>query len=168
MIVSEFRQLTAHYELLIVDLWGVIHDGSEAYPNILETIEYLNQKNKRIVFLSNAPRRAAETKKLLDHLGISDDKYTKLLTSGEIAFNYLAELGRREGAKKYIFIGPERDLEVMSGAGHLRVNNCNEADFIVATGYELGESEDVKDEQLQDASDAGLFMYCFNPSVKSL
>lgn len=166
MRVSEFRQVLEGYELFIIDLWGVIHDGSEAYPDVLETINCLNKLNKKIVFLSNAPRRAKKTKILLDKIGITDDKYSALLTSGEIAFNYLSTLGKRDGSKKYLFIGPDRDLDVMSQSIHQHVSDPSEADFVISVGYELGEAGDVKDGQLKLARGVNLPMYCFNPDLE--
>ena len=46
------------YDGFILDLWGVMHDGVQAYPGARDCLAALHRLGKRIVVLSNAPRRA--------------------------------------------------------------------------------------------------------------
>ena len=55
-----FTDILSSYDALIVDLWGVIHDGSTLYPGVADTLRLLHQMNKPVLFLSNAPRVAAK------------------------------------------------------------------------------------------------------------
>ena len=45
------------YEAFILDLLGVLHDGVTAYPGARDTLLRLKGLGKRVVLLSNAPRR---------------------------------------------------------------------------------------------------------------
>lgn len=162
-MLSNFWQVIDQFDNLIVDLWGVIHDGSDLYPGVLEVLAELHERQKKIIFLSNAPRRSYSVQDLLNKLGIESSSYFSLLTSGEIGFAYLKEKSQREGIKSFFFIGGKRDEHVYAEIGHNPVKNIAEADFIICTGYEFGETEDAKDEILKQAKARNLKMYCFNP-----
>ena len=75
--------LVGHYDGFILDLWGVVHDGVKLYPKARQTIVRLRERGKRIVMLSNAPRRAALAAAGLTRLGIEPELYDGVMTSGE-------------------------------------------------------------------------------------
>src|SRR5208282_911364 len=52
--------IAARYDGFVLDLWGVIHDGITPYPGVADTLLHLKRLQKRVILLSNAPRRAAE------------------------------------------------------------------------------------------------------------
>jgi hypothetical protein len=58
-ILSGLSRLAGAYDAFIVDLWGVLHDGVTAFPEAVACLEQLKARGKRILILSNAPRRAA-------------------------------------------------------------------------------------------------------------
>ena len=45
-------------EGLILDIWGVLWDGINMYPEALKTLEKLRKLNIPIILLSNAPRKS--------------------------------------------------------------------------------------------------------------
>ena len=106
--ISGISQIIEDYDLLILDIWGVIHDGKSLYPDVKETLRYIKSKNKKICLLSNAPRRANKVKQFLEEMLITQDCYDFLLTSGEAVYQHLdrnAENSYREFGKKYFYIG---------------------------------------------------------------
>jgi Haloacid dehalogenase-like hydrolase len=84
------QEIIQNYDALIVDLWGVIHDGDKLYPNVAETLQVLHELNKPVLFLSNAPRVSAKAQKNLDRLGIPRNQYLDIVTSGQVAHDLLA------------------------------------------------------------------------------
>jgi ribonucleotide monophosphatase NagD (HAD superfamily) len=56
--VSGFGKIADNYDGFIVDLWGVVHDGIKVYPGVIDCLTGLQAAGKKVVFLSNAPRRA--------------------------------------------------------------------------------------------------------------
>ena len=64
------------YDAFIIDLWGVMHNGIKLYPNAMEVVENLNNNNKKITFLSNAPRPNKNVINFLKKLNM-DEKYLK-------------------------------------------------------------------------------------------
>lgn len=129
--------LRASYGAVIIDLWGVIHDGTSLYPHAYSSLKHIKQAGLSIVLLSNAPRRAKKAKSNLDALGITPDLYDHVITSGEAAYQRFSHqpdwLGQR-----YYYLGPSKDEDILSELDdYSRVENPADADFILNTGFEI-------------------------------
>ena len=113
-----FAPLADRFDGFILDLWGVIHDGVNAFPHAVDCLARLREAGKRTLLLSNVPRPNDAAQALMRGMGIPDDLYTDILTSGEAVRRALrsppdlwwAELGQR-----VFHLGPERDRGVMEG-----------------------------------------------------
>src|SRR5579862_2552024 len=112
------RDLAPHYDGFILDLWGVVHDGTAPFPGVLDCMRRLIDHGKRLVLLSNAPRRADDVMRRIARIGVPDNLYHAVMSSGEEAWQCLAwrddpfyaALGRC-----CLHIGSERDLEIRDG-----------------------------------------------------
>jgi len=132
-IINGISEITDDFTYYIIDLWGVLHDGTKAYPNALAAAKFLKEKNKKVILLSNAPRRSIKAVYKLNELGFTEGLYNHILTSGEVTFNYVKNEAK---GRKYIYIGPEKDRDLLNGAGKIEVQKAEDADFAVATGFE--------------------------------
>ncbi len=164
--IGEFADL---YEYFIFDVWGVVHDGTSAYYGVVEAINLLRQKNKKICFLSNAPRRAFKVAEVLKKYGISADFYDFILTSGEAAFLDLSLNQQKnfpEFGKNYFYIGPQKDLDLLNSLNYQIVDRAESADFAITTGFDHDDSTLAeKMSQLIAAKEANLTMICANPDL---
>lgn len=104
--VNTCTALIEKYDGFIVDLWGVVHDGSTLYDTILDTLDAIYQQNKPLVFLSNAPRRHSHSVARLQQLGIKDEYYRTIITSGETTIRYACA---HYAHHALYYIGPEHD-----------------------------------------------------------
>lgn len=86
--VDGLEELMSSYDGFIIDLWGVVHNGHELFPGVVEALTALKNQGKKIVFLSNSPRRSQSVVRSLQALGISSDLYDALHTSGEDAHHH--------------------------------------------------------------------------------
>lgn len=159
--------IAAKYDGFILDLWGVIHDGTALYPGVKPCLESLRKQGKKIVFLSNAPRRASKVEERLNELGISPDLYDHVLSSGEVAFTFLAQPEHLLREQKYFYLGPEKDADLLDGLSYLRTEDMVEAEFILAVdvqyhGQEVAELEPY----LTEARHHNLPMICVNPDFE--
>lgn len=77
------------YDVFIVDLWGVIHDGHTLLRGVLSFLMMLKDHHKQVIFLSNSPKRAYDLEDHLTHLGITRDMYAFVYSSGEKAYEAL-------------------------------------------------------------------------------
>ncbi len=129
----KLEEIIQNYDALIVDLWGVVHDGDALYPGVAETLRVLHELNKPVLFLSNAPRVAAKAQKNLDRLAIPRAHYLDIVTSGQVAHDLLA----RDGSpKRYYYLGPGKDEDILSDLRNYTQADAAHADFILCTGYE--------------------------------
>lgn len=159
--------LLPRYDGFIIDLWGVVHDGTQLYPGAAAALSALHGAGKKVVFLSNAPRRASAAKVNLDKLGIPPAHYARIITSGEVAYQLLARdhgwLGTR-----YYYLGPGKDENIADGLnGYTRVDAPADADFVLNTGYEVDfqPHEDVLP-TLRTLIAAKLPLLCVNPDLE--
>ena len=68
--LNHLEEIYSDYDTFIIDLWGVMHNGIKLYNKAASAIEELSKKNKKIVFLSNAPRPSSNVKEFLKNLKI--------------------------------------------------------------------------------------------------
>jgi len=164
--IAGISEVAQNYDAFILDLWGVIHDGTQLYPGVHAALVQLREAGKKVVMLSNAPRRAAKVERVLNQLGIEPALYDAILSSGEAGWQWLhandAPLGTR-----YFYIGPDKDTDVMDGLGYVRIRDLKEAQFLLNVGF--GSDEPIVDEhapQLFEAVGLGLPMVCLNPDLE--
>jgi HAD superfamily hydrolase (TIGR01459 family) len=170
--LTGFAPLAARFDGLILDLWGVVHDGVRPYPGAVDCLARLRDAGKRVVMLSNAPRRAAPAQEAMRRMGIDDAHYTGIMTSGEAVHLALRERPDAWWASlgsRVFHLGPERDLNVLDGLALERVARPAEADFVLNTGpddhrnpTEMAEFEPV----LRECAAARLRMICANPDLE--
>ncbi|MGF1610044.1 MAG: TIGR01459 family HAD-type hydrolase [Kiloniellales bacterium] len=169
-IYPGLRGLADRYDGFILDLWGVLHDGIEAFPQALDCLAELRRRGKRLVILSNAPRRVAAVVARNRELGIDPALTDGAMSSGEATWQHLKErpdawyraLGRR-----CFHIGPERDWGLRDGLDYDFVPEVEQADFVLCTGADRPEDR-VEDFEplLQAALTRGLAMVCANPDLE--
>ena len=71
------------FDLFFIDIWGVVHNGIKLYPDAINVLERLNDKNKDYVLLTNAPRPNSTVinflkKKKIKKNEISDERIFEL------------------------------------------------------------------------------------------
>ncbi len=157
------------YDALIVDLWGVMHDGLATYPGAIDCLTRLRAGGKGVVFLSNAPRRAEMAVRVLTKLGVAAALYDGVMTSGEAVREALTARGDPWYAalgKAWLHIGPARDAGVLKGLDLVQVADVGAADFVINTGVD-GEDDTLDDyRSLLDAClRRRLPMICANPDL---
>ncbi len=135
-MISGLAALAGAYDGFIIDMWGVLHDGAEAYPGAVAALAALRAAGKTTLLLSNAPRRAAVLAAQIGRLGIGAELYDHLLSSGEAVYQALARrsdpffagLGRR-----LAHLGPDGEDDLFAGLDYVCVG-LEQADFILNCG----------------------------------
>ncbi len=127
------------YRGFVLDQWGVLHDGRQAYPGARETVRELSRRGKRLVVLSNSGRRAANSWRRLEGLGFDPADFERVVTSGEIAWGMLAEPGRLPFAgpgRRCFLLTNENDRSFVEGLELILVDTVEAADFVLAIGLD--------------------------------
>lgn len=164
--LSGFAALAERYRGFVLDLWGVIHDGVTPYPGAVDALRRLRAAGKRVVLLSNAPRRSHVAASALAALGVGPDLYDAVITSGEAAW---IALGAWPGARVR-HLGAARDLSVVEGRDLTLMPSPDGADLLLNTGPDTSAHPDARVEDFADelrrCLRAGLPMWCANPDLE--
>lgn len=172
MKISNLSQIASNYDAYIVDLWGVLHNGQEAFPEAVLALAELKALQKKIILLSNSPRRVRAAEARLAELGIVRDFYDELYTSGEDCFQalqYSPDEWYRKLGNYYFHIGPNDDKSMAHELSKMQVTSVENAEFVLVTGtkgWEVDVSKYVP--ALEKAYEMGLPMVCANPDLTVL
>ena len=156
-------QLTGRYDALICDVWGVLHDGVHAYRDSCDTLTRFRNEVGPVVLLSNAPRVLRDVKIQFERLGVPEECYDAIITSGMAARDDLAR--RAEAGSVALFhLGPERDRGVFEGLP-VALTDLQHASVVLCTGLFNDDVETPDDYQatLEEMHDRNLSMLCANP-----
>ncbi|HWE06411.1 MAG TPA: hypothetical protein VG274_06865, partial [Rhizomicrobium sp.] len=132
VILSGLGAIADSYDALLCDVWGVLHDGRSAHVCAMDALKRFRRLRGPVILLSNAPRPAEDVQQQFEHLGIAEDSYDAIVTSGMLTRN---ELARRAADKelKLLHIGPERDRGIFAGLPIACVE-ADRAEAVVCTG----------------------------------
>lgn len=135
MIHNDLEALCREYDGFLLDLWGVVMDGVHAFPGGLAWLARRREERKPVWFLSNASRTTQATAQLLANLGITDDLYAGLTTSGQLTMNALTDPHGPFAAGLIHIVGEIPELNGWPDAVTARFTaQIEHAVLIVATG----------------------------------
>ena len=149
------------YDVLLCDVWGVIHNGRESWPPACDALSRFNAKGGHVVLISNSPRPSSDVISQLDGLNVPRDSWKRFVTSGDAT---RAELAKRAPGPA-LAIGPARDATTYEGTGLKMVDNAADAAFVSVTGLVDDATETPEDYRdiLAPAAERGLDLICANP-----
>jgi HAD superfamily hydrolase (TIGR01459 family) len=159
--LSGLGEIAADYDILLCDVWGVIHNGRESWPDACAALTRFNEQGGHVVLISNSPRPSSDVVAQLDRLGVPRDSWKAFVTSGDAT---RAELARRAPGPAWV-IGPERDWPLYEGLGLDSAHGAADAAFISVTGPVDDETETPEDyrERLAAGVARDLELICANP-----
>ena len=154
--------LLADYDLLLCDVWGVIHNGMESFPPACEALKRARDNGKTVLLISNSPRPADGVVPQLDALHVPRESYDGMVTSGDVTRAAIIE---RPGQSVF-HLGPPRDLPIYQ-ALNVELKDVATADYVVCSGLFDDTKETPEDYRamLERMTARGLFMLCANPDV---
>jgi len=166
--LTTIKHLLPKYDAYIVDLWGVVHDGVNPYPGVVECLNHLISLNKKIIFLTNAPRPASVLIKKLKDFGIKTN-LEMMLSSGDVVIEQLKHFNdpvfSQLGHHVY-HLGANRNQDILSQP-ELQIElteSIENANFLLVSAY-MDANEDLNqyDTLLQKAASLHLPFICTNP-----
>lgn len=160
--VEHLRELVGGIDVLLCDIWGVVHNGLVSFPEACDALRAFRAQGGTVILITNAPRPADSVQRQLRKLGVADDIYDAIVSSGDLARNFVMS---RLGQSIY-WIGPERDNSIHRGLNAVFAP-LEQADYIVCTGPFDDESESAEDYRamMQLALRRGLTLICANPDI---
>ncbi|QTQ82866.1 TIGR01459 family HAD-type hydrolase [Agrobacterium tumefaciens] len=154
-------EITDGFDVVLSDVWGVLHNGVSAFPDAAVALHDARKAGKTVVLITNSPRPAPGVIAQLRVLGVPDEAYDRIITSGDVTRGLIAE-----GPRKVFLLGPERDMPLLEGLDVERVGEV-EAESVVCTGFFDDETETPEDytEMLKGFIARKVPMICANPDL---
>src|SRR4051812_34105771 len=139
-LIEGLRAIAGGYDLILCDVWGVLHNGLYAYPAADEALTRFRRDGGIVVLVSNAPRPGLGVARQLDRLGIARTAYDTIVTSGDLTRKAVIE---RPGEVVF-HLGPPRDRPIFEGLP-VRFGGIAEAAYVVCSGFDDDDVETVAD-----------------------
>jgi HAD superfamily hydrolase (TIGR01459 family) len=171
-LITSVRAIAEHFDLLLIDQFGVIHDGSEPFPGAADLLHWLRQQGKLVVLLTNSAKSAEVNSARLAGLGILPDVFDAVLTSGDLARRHIVA-GRfaapfRVGARVFV-VGKQGDDYELERAGLQAVGPNEACDFVLFAGSSVPDvSMECYRRQLTAPASAAIPGLCCNPDLTML
>ena len=85
MRVDRLSAIADTFDGVLIDQFGVIHDGQVLYPGVLAALESLAALAVPVAVLTNSGKRAAANRDRLVRMGVPRDHFIDVVSSGEVA-----------------------------------------------------------------------------------
>ncbi|KAA6205244.1 MAG: TIGR01459 family HAD-type hydrolase [Candidatus Tokpelaia sp.] len=159
--VTHLAEIDKQYDIILSDIWGVLHNGVRVYPAAKAALAKARAKGKIIILITNSPRPAADVIAQLTGFGLTPGSYDGIITSGDVTRSLI-----EQAPKRLFHIGPERDLSLLAGLSCELVEDY-EAQAVLCTGlfHETEESPEDYRPLLQKLRGRNLPFICANPDI---
>ena len=156
------RSVFDNYELLFIDLWGVVHNGIELHENAIHTLSKISEAKKDYILLTNAPRPNKTVKIFLEKLGLDKSMREKVFTSGEAALGYLK---KNYISQKFYHIGPPRDFNLFIDFKNEKTEDIDKSNYLLCTGLYDQHDQDLNFYKELLINSISKKMICTNPDL---
>jgi HAD superfamily hydrolase (TIGR01459 family) len=159
---SHFSTVAPHYDVLLCDVWGVVHNGVAATVGACDALRQFRAQGGTVVLITNAPRPGAFVQKFIDNLKVPHESYDAIVSSGDVT---RALILARAG-EPVAHIGPSRDEPIFEGIG-APVVPIERADYVVCSGLydDTTEGPDDYEDIIVTMLARKLPMICANPDI---
>jgi HAD superfamily hydrolase (TIGR01459 family) len=160
--IAGLEEIASGYDVILCDVWGVIHNGLRASPPAYEALTRFRDGGGCVILITNAPRPGGAIVGQLDRLAVPRGSYDDVVSSGDLTRRIV---GERRGEVVH-HIGPERDKTIFAGLD-LRFGGLEKADYVVCSGLFDDTRETAEDYRptLARMRERALWMLCANPDL---
>jgi HAD superfamily hydrolase (TIGR01459 family) len=164
---SGLSAMFERYDVILCDVWGVIHNGRRAYEAACEALIRFRDAGGAVCLITNAPVPKQQVIQYFDPLGVPPEAFDDCVSSGDATRDVLrqrvGDVFWRLGADE----GFEHDRFLYEGLD-LNFGDADTSDTLLCIGLEDQVSDDPEDYRgrLALAVDRGMEMICANPDIK--
>jgi HAD superfamily hydrolase (TIGR01459 family) len=161
--------IASHYDAFLVDLWGVVHDGTRPFPGAVEALRALASARRQVIFLTNSSRTGAQVAEMLSGMNIGPELYQAVVSSGDVTRDALIARDPRlfdllPEQPRCLHVGDASFVPWLFELGLTFVDELADADLVVATGSVPDEAALASMRQrLAPAVKRRLPLVCTNP-----
>ncbi|RLN51156.1 hypothetical protein BBJ29_005876 [Phytophthora kernoviae] len=187
-IIKGLSEIIANYDVVVIDQYGVLHNGTLPYVDAVECFNRMIEEGKTVVLLSNTAHRSCGLPVKLGPMGFSTQ--FQGVTGGEVAYEYLRDqpetfarcslitldldgkVTKRASNPESIFHGLDVEIVGIDKAQFLMVEGTQQVCYsnrvadVLPTDYRnTGEVNGAIKEFLRGGLDRKLPLLCPNPDV---
>jgi ribonucleotide monophosphatase NagD (HAD superfamily) len=176
--ISGLQEIVNDYDVFLIDMWGVLHDGIQPYEHVLHAIQQLKATNhKTLLLLSNSSKRYQHSIRNLQQLGFNVHDFHTVITSGEVTFQLLSNTSTTPltweplqammmttpttstaSTRRNIFVfgSGDDDIPYCTSCGWTPVSDIVNADLLLARGpFTIPDSTCTNTESSSDSDGSG-------------
>ncbi len=169
-IITALSEISDLYDVLLVDLWGCVHDGVTAFPEAVKALQAYRARGGTVCLLTNSPQPRKGVARQLQRFGVPVDCWDTIATSGDSA---RAAMFRGVVGRRVFFMGEwERDagffepINVVENPVPIELVPLEEAEGIVCCGpFDPFADPEVNRPTFLYARQKGMKLLCANPDI---
>jgi len=169
-IIKTFADISDHYDVAFVDLWGCMHNGITPFQAAIDAMQAFRAEGGIVVLVTNSPRPRFSVAEQLNAMGITDKCYDTIATSGDSA---RAAMFKGAVGDKVWFMGDDardadffKPLSVLDNPVDIQRVPLAQATGIVCCGpFDSLADLDVNRAEFLLARERGLKLLCANPDI---
>ena len=161
-LIPHFSPIAPDYDVLLSDVWGVVHNGIAAFPAACDALMRARAGGATVILITNAPRPSEAVMRQIDQLQVPREAYDAIVSSGDVTRSVMQS---RPGESLF-HMGPARDHSIFTGL-NIEFAPLESAGYVVCSGLVDDETETPEDyrAQLELMLERKMFMLCGNPDV---
>jgi HAD superfamily hydrolase (TIGR01459 family) len=167
--ISSLREIADQFDVFFLDQFGVLHDGKQPYPDVVEAIHELHKLGKQLIILTNSGKRAVPNLKRLVEMGFPDESIHAVVSSGEVSWRGIQSgtfLSPYVSGRCAYIVGRHLDDYHFHDLGLEFVEKPERADFILILGSDAPRTTLADYETLLGKAAAlGIPALCANPDI---
>jgi HAD superfamily hydrolase (TIGR01459 family) len=142
--ISGLGEVIERYKVLLIDAYGVIHDGRKVFPLVNDALRRARAAGRTVVVVTNSPQRIVGMVFRLNGVGVEDGNYDHIACSGELTWRDLEERNGANGTLPRVhFILQGSGVRWLGDVRNTMVASMAEADIIIAAGMPHGTAEEA-------------------------
>lgn len=161
-LLESISPLGRRYDVWLADIWGVMHNGIRPFALAVEACRLFREGGGTVILISNAPRPRETVAEQLLQVGVPEDCYDGITTSGDVTRTLIAEYSGR----RVYHLGPERDIPIFDDL-NVTLGEPETSEAVICSGLWNDDVETAEDYTafLQRLHALGLPMICANPDI---
>ncbi len=161
------HELAPDYDLILCDVWGVIHNGRSAFAASCDALMKYREQGGRVVLVTNAPVPKARVTRLFGPLGVPAAAWDDCASSGDATRHVMEAQAEKSFWVFGIDGGQAHDRFLHEGLPNPRLDGP-EAALMLCIGLRDAVNEHPEDyrQELREIAAVGPTMVCANPDIQ--
>ncbi len=171
MLIEGLSTAAEQYSAMLIDAWGVLHDGGTLYPGAKACLSELQKREVPVVVISNAARRSDTVLEEILRFGIDAKSIYAAISSGEVLWQLISsgDADFSFGDCAVYYYGPDRSRSVLYGLDLNITEDITRATVIITTGcLDRVDTLDYDLPFLNVAAKLDIPMICINPDLVAI